>query len=36
MREIAKLMKLTISEFDAKKDEIAERVTKLCDKHPLY
>lgn len=36
MVEIAKLIKMTISEFDTKADEIRGRVAALCAKHPLY
>lgn len=36
MREIAALIKLAISDFDEKKEEIIARVAALCDKHPLY
>lgn len=36
MVEVAKLIKLTISEFDTKADEIRSRVAALCAKHPLY
>ncbi|MCG8499606.1 MAG: serine hydroxymethyltransferase [Firmicutes bacterium] len=36
MEEIAKLIKLTVSEFDHRQDEIRSRVKALCDKHPLY
>jgi glycine hydroxymethyltransferase len=36
MVEIARLMKLTATEFETKKDYIRECVTALCDKHPLY
>ena len=36
MREVAKLIKLTISDFDNSKDEVRNRVAKLCEKHPLY
>lgn len=36
MVEIAKLIKLTISEFDTKADEIRSRVAALCARHPLY
>lgn len=36
MIEIAKLIKLTITEFDTKADEIRARVDALCAKHPLY
>lgn len=36
MKEIAELMYLAVAEYDAKKDEIRERVSALCNKHPLY
>lgn len=36
MIEVAKLIKLTACDFEAKKDEIIARVAKLCEKHPLY
>lgn len=36
MREVAHLIKMTISEFDTKQEEIANRVAALCAKHPLY
>ncbi len=36
MLEIAKLIKMTACDFEAKKIEIKERVLKLCNKHPLY
>ncbi len=36
MAEIAKLISLTIKEFDSKKDEIKQRVSDLCNKYPLY
>ena len=36
MREIAKLMKMTITDFENTKDEVKERVAALCKKHPLY
>lgn len=36
MLEIAKLIKLTITDFENSKGEIANRVKALCDKHPLY
>ena len=36
MREVSKLIKLTISDFDNSKDEVRKRVAKLCEKHPLY
>ena len=36
MKEIAKLIKLTITDFENSKDEVRRRVAQLCDKHPLY
>ena len=36
MVEIARLMKLTASEFETKREYIRNCVTALCDKHPLY
>lgn len=36
MKEIAKLIKMTITDFDNTKDEVRERVAALCKKHPLY
>ncbi len=36
MAEIARLIKLAITEFDSKQDEIRAGVKALCDKHPLY
>lgn len=36
MEEIANLIKLTITDFDNKKQEVADRVKALCDKYPLY
>ncbi len=36
MKEIAALIKLTLTEFDTKADEIRARVATLCDKYPLY
>lgn len=36
MREIAKLIKMTITDFENAKDEVKERVAALCKKHPLY
>ncbi len=35
-RTIAKLFKLTATEFDTKANYIRQEVTKLCDKYPLY
>ena len=36
MRTIAKLIKLSITDFDTKADYIRDEVTKLCTKYPLY
>ena len=36
MVEIAKLIKLTITDFENSQDEIRARVKTLCDKYPLY
>lgn len=36
MRETAKLIKLTATDFEASAEKIRERVTALCEKHPLY
>ena len=36
MREIAQLIKMTITDFENTKDEVKERVAALCKKHPLY
>ena len=36
MHEIAKLIKLTITDFENSQDEVRVRVKALCDKHPLY
>ena len=36
MREIAKLIKLAITDFEGSKDEVRTRVKALCDKYPLY
>lgn len=36
MVEIASLIKLTITQFEEKADEIRSRVKTLCDKYPLY
>ena len=36
MRETAKLIKLTATDFEASAEKIRERVTVLCEKHPLY
>ncbi len=36
MVEIAALIKLTVTDFENKADEIRQRVVALCSKHPLY
>jgi glycine hydroxymethyltransferase len=36
MKEIAKLIKLTITDFENSKEEVRRRVAQLCEKHPLY
>ncbi len=36
MKEIAKLIYMTLTDFNAKKDEVNERVAALCAKYPLY
>lgn len=36
MVEIAKLIKMTITDFENTKDEVKQRVEVLCKKHPLY
>ena len=36
MEEIAKLIYITLTDFDAKKNEIDARVAALCAKYPLY
>ena len=36
MKTIAKLIKLTITDFDTKADYIRSEVTKICEKYPLY
>ena len=36
MREVARLLYKTATEYETAKDEILERVAALCDKHPLY
>ena len=36
MKTIAKLIKLTITDFDTKADYIRSEVTKICNKYPLY
>ncbi len=36
MKEIARLIKLTITDFDNSQDEVRKGVKALCEKHPLY
>lgn len=36
MTEIASLIKLTVTDFENKADEVRKRVAALCEKHPLY
>ena len=36
MEEIAELIYLAITDFEARKAELARRVTDLCEKYPLY
>ena len=36
MVEIARLIKLTITDFDNSQDEVRKGVKSLCEKHPLY
>ena len=36
MREIARLIDLTATKFEEKEDEIRDRVSKICNKYPLY
>ncbi len=36
MKEIAELIYLTLSNFEANKDEVRKRVAALCSKYPLY
>ncbi len=36
MKEIAKLIYMTITDFENKKNEVTERVATLCAKYPLY
>ena len=36
MKEIAALIKLTLTQFDTKADEVRARVAALCAKYPLY
>ena len=36
VKVIAKLIKMTVTDFETKADEIRAAVTEICDKHPLY
>jgi len=36
MQEIAKLIKMTITDFENTKEEVRKRVAQLCEKYPLY
>lgn len=36
MKTIARLIKLTITDFEEKKEEIIQTVKTLCDKYPIY
>ena len=36
MKEVAKLIKMTITDFENSKEEVRARVAKLCAKYPLY
>ena len=36
MREVAKIISLTLKDFEANRDEAAKRVDALCKKYPLY
>ena len=36
MIEIAKLIKMTITDFENSKEDVIKRVAKLCEKYPLY
>ncbi len=36
IREVAKLISMTLCDFEANKDEVIERVASLCNKYPLY
>ena len=31
-----KLIKMTVTDFETKADEIRDEVTKICEKYPLY
>lgn len=36
MKEIARLIKMTVTDFETKADEIREAVNAICAKYPLY
>ncbi len=36
VREVGKLISMTLKDFDKNQDEVRERVAALCKKHPLY
>lgn len=36
MRTIAKLIKMTVTDFDAKADEIRNTVSRICENYPIY
>jgi len=36
MKTIAKLIKMTVTDFDTKADEIRAAVNEICGKYPLY
>lgn len=36
MKEIARLIKLTLTDFDNSSEQVRQRVAALCEKHPLY
>lgn len=36
MKEIAQLIKLTVSDFESNKESVKQRVQNLCKKYPLY
>ena len=36
MRVISRLIKMTVTDFDSKADEIREAVNQICQKYPIY
>ena len=36
MKDIARLIRLTVTDFDTKADEIRGAVSEICGKYPLY